>query len=387
MFQDKFVFSQITAFLDRNHFNYLARKYGGDKYVKHLTCWKQLLALMFGQLSNRESLRDLIVALEPHQSKCFHLGLGRKPIAKTTLATANQNRDYRIFEEFAFYMMTQAREKRATDIFKIGGKVYAFDSTTIPLCLSVFWWAKFRKKKGGVKAHVLYDLEAQVPAFYHITTASVYDSKAMPEIPYETGAYYVFDRGYNNFGELYRIQRMESFFVVRAKSNLQYRCVRWKRRMPKNILTDAEIELMVYKSRKDYPENLRLVRYYDEEQDRKFLFLTNAVDLTALQVADLYKNRWQIELFFKWLKQHLKIKKFWGTTENAVRIQISAAITAYCLVAIVQHDMKLKRSTYEVLQILSISLTDKTPLRELFDKTYSNDVKEQFGPLIPGLFD
>ena len=387
MFKDKFVFSQLIAFLDRNHFNYLARKYDGDKYVKHLTCWNQLLALMFGQLSNRESLRDLIVALEAHQSKCFHLGLGRKPIAKTTLATANQNRDYRIFEEFAFYMMEQARRNRAADIFKLGGKVYAFDSTTIPLCLSVFWWAKFRKKKGGVKVHVLYDLEVQVPAFYHITTASVHDSKAMPEIPYETGAYYIFDRGYNNFKELFRIQRMESFFVVRAKTNLQYKCVKWKRRMPKNILSDAEIELTVYNSRKDYPDNLRLVRYYDEEQDREFMFLTNAMDLTAQQIADLYKNRWQIELFFKWLKQHLKIKKFWGTTENAVRIQIAAAITAYCLVAIVQHDMKLKRSTYEVLQILSISLTDKTPLRELFDKTYSNDVKEQFGPLIPGLFD
>lgn len=387
MFKDKFVFSQLIAFLDRNHFNYLARKYDGDKYVKHLTCWNQLLALMFGQLSNRESLRDLIVALEAHQSKCFHLGLGRKPIAKTTLATANQNRDYRIFEEFAFYMMEQARRNRAADIFKLGGKVYAFDSTTIPLCLSVFWWAKFRKKKGGVKVHVLYDLEVQVPAFYHITTASVHDSKVMPEIPYETGAYYIFDRGYNNFKELFRIQRMESFFVVRAKTNLQYKCVKWKRRMPKNILSDAEIELTVYNSRKDYPDNLRLVRYYDEEQDREFMFLTNAMDLTAQQIADLYKNRWQIELFFKWLKQHLKIKKFWGTTENAVRIQIAAAITAYCLVAIVQHDMKLKRSTYEVLQILSISLTDKTPLRELFDKTYSNDVKEQFGPLIPGLFD
>ena len=387
MFKDKFVFSQLIAFLDRNHFNYLARKYDGDKYVKHLTCWNQLLALMFGQLSNRESLRDLIVALEAHQSKCFHLGLGRKPIAKTTLATANQNRDYRIFEEFAFYMMEQARRNRAADIFKLGGKVYAFDSTTIPLCQSVFWWAKFRKKKGGVKVHVLYDLEVQVPAFYHITTASVHDSKAMPEIPYETGAYYIFDRGYNNFKELFRIQRMESFFVVRAKTNLQYKCVKWKRRMPKNILSDAEIELTVYNSRKDYPDNLRLVRYYDEEQDREFMFLTNAMDLTAQQIADLYKNRWQIELFFKWLKQHLKIKKFWGTTENAVRIQIAAAITAYCLVAIVQHDMKLKRSTYEVLQILSISLTDKTPLRELFDKTYSNDVKEQFGPLIPGLFD
>lgn len=387
MFKDKFVFSQLIAFLDRNHFNYLARKYDGDKYVKHLTCWNQLLALMFGQLSNRESLRDLIVALEAHQSKCFHLGLGRKPIAKTTLATANQNRDYRIFEEFAFYMMEQARRNRAADIFKLGGKVYAFDSTTIPLCLSVFWWAKFRKKKGGVKVHVLYDLEVQVPAFYHITTASVHDSKAMPEIPYETGAYYIFDRGYNNFKELFRIQRMESFFVVRAKTNLQNKCVKWKRRMPKNILSDAEIELTVYNSRKDYPDNLRLVRYYDEKQGREFMFLTNAMDLTAQQIADLYKNRWQIELFFKWLKQHLKIKKFWGTTENAVRIQIAAAITAYCLVAIVQHDMKLKRSTYEVLQILSISLTDKTPLRELFDKTYSNDVKEQFGPLVPGLFD
>ena len=387
MNKDKYVFAQLLEYLDYDKFRHLVDKYDGNRYVKHLTCWNQLLALMFGQLGNRESLRDVIVALEAHRSKCFHLGLGRKPIAKTTLATANQNRDYRIFEEFAFYMMAQAREKRSADIFKLGGQVYAFDSTTIPLCLSVFWWAKFRKKKGGVKAHVLYDLEAQVPAFYHITTASVYDSKAMLEIPYETGAYYVFDRGYNNFGELYRIQRMESFFVVRAKSNLQYRCVRWKRRMPKNILTDAEIELTVYKSRKDYPENLRLVRYYDEEQDREFMFLTNAMDLTAQQIADLYKNRWQIELFFKWLKQHLKIKKFWGTTENAVRIQISAAITVYCLVAIVQHDMKLKRSTYEVLQILSMSLTDKTPLRELFDKTYSNDVKEQLGPLIPGLFD
>ena len=387
MNKDKYVFAQLLEFLDYDKFRHLVDKYGGNRYVKHLTCWNQLLALMFGQLSNRESLRDVIVALEAHRSKCFHLGLGRKPIAKTTLATANQNRDYRIFEDFAFYMMAQARQRRAEDIFKLGGRVYAFDSTTIPLCLSVFWWAKFRKKKGGVKAHVLYDLEAQVPAFYHITSASVHDSRVMQGIPYETEAYYIFDRGYNNFKELYRIHRLESFFVVRAKTNLQYRCVKWKRRMPKNILTDAEIELTVYNTHRDYPEKLRLVRYYDEEQDRKFMFLTNAMDLTAQQIADLYKNRWQIELFFKWLKQHLKIKKFWGTTENAVRIQISAAITAYCLVAIVQHDIKLKRSTYEVLQILSISLTDKTPLRELFDKTYSNDVKEQFGPLFPGLFD
>jgi hypothetical protein len=342
---------------------------------------------MFGQLSNRESLRDLVVALEAHQSKCYHLGLGRKPVTKTTFATANQNRDYHIFEEFGFFMMQQARQRRATDIFKLGGNVYAFDSTTIPLCLSIFWWAKFRKHKGGVKAHVLYDLESQVPAFFHITTASVHDSKAMRDISYESGSYYVFDRGYNAFKQLYRIHLMESYFVVRAKKNLQYKSLKWKRRLPKNVLTDAEIELTKYPSAKKYPGRLRLVRFHDQEQNRDFAFLTNATHLTALEVANLYKNRWQIELFFKWLKQHLKIKKFWGTTENAVRIQISAAITAFCLVAIIQHDMKLKRSTYEVLQILSISLTDKAPLRDLFEKTNFNDVKEQFYPLIPGLFD
>ena len=387
MNKSKYVFAQLVEFLDNDKFRHLVDKYEGNRYVKHFTCWNQLLALMFGQLSNRESLRDLVVALEAHQSKCYHLGLGRNSVAKTTFATANQNRDYRIFEEFAFYMMDQARSKRATDIFKLKGKVYAFDSTTIPLCLSVFWWAKFRKRKGGVKAHVLYDLESQVPAYFHITKASVHDSKAMKEIPYESGSYYVFDRGYNAFKELYRIHRHESFFVVRAKKNLQYKCIKWKRRMPKNVMTDSEILLADYITSKKYKEKLRLVKFYDENEDREFAFLTNAFHLSALQVANLYKNRWQIELFFKWLKQHLKIKKFWGTTENAVRIQISAAITAYCLVAIVQHDMHLERSTYEVLQILSISLTDKTPLRELFEKTNFNDVKEQFGPLIPGLFD
>ena len=387
MNKDKYVFAQLIEFLDNNKFRHLVDKYDGNRYVKHFTCWNQLLAMMFGQLSNRESLRDLIVAFEAHRAKQYHLGLGRKPIAKTTFASANQNRDYRIFEDFAFYMMEQARKKRVTDIFKLQGNVYAFDSTTIPLCLSVFWWAKFRKKKGGVKAHVLYDLESQVPAFFHISTASVYDSRAMKEIPYESGSYYVFDRGYNAFKELFKIHLHESFFVVRAKKNLQYKCCKWRRRLPKNILTDAEIEFTEYYSFRKYPERLRLVKFYDEEQDREFAFLTNAFHLTALEIANLYKNRWQIELFFKWLKQHLKIKKFWGTTENAVRIQISSAIIAYCLVAIVQHDLQLKRSTYEVLQILSISLMDKTPLIDLFEKTDFNNVKELDCPLFPGLFD
>jgi hypothetical protein len=298
MNKDKYVFAQLIEFLDNNKFRHLVDKYDGNRYVKHFTCWNQLLAMMFGQLSNRESLRDLIVAFEAHRAKQYHLGLGRKPIAKTTFASANQNRDYRIFEDFAFYMMEQARKKRVTDIFKLKGNVYAFDSTTIPLCLSVFWWAKFRKKKGGVKAHVLYDLESQVPAFFHISTASVYDSKAMKEIPYESGSYYVFDRGYNAFKELFKIHQHESFFVVRAKKNLQYKCCKWRRRLPKNILTDAEIEFTEYNSYRKYPEKLRLVKFYDEEQGREFSFLTNAFHLTAPEIANLYKNRWQIELFF-----------------------------------------------------------------------------------------
>ena len=385
MNKSKYVFSQLVGFLNFDKFRHIVDKYKGNHYVKHFTCWNQLLTLMFGQLGNRESMRDLIVATEAHHQKCYHLGLG-KHVTRSNLSKANTNRDYRIFEEYAYYLVGEARRKRATDIFKLDGNVYAFDSTTISLCLDVFWWAKFHKHKGGIKIHTLYDLETQIPAFFHITTASVHDSKAMKEIPIETGAYYIFDRGYNNFKELYRIHRAESFFVVRAKTNLQYKCVKWRRRLPKNILTDAEIELTVYGSQKGYPEYLRLVRFYDEEQDREFMFLTNATELTAHQVADLYKNRWQIELFFKWLKQHLKIKKFWGTTENAVRIQIYSAICAYCLVAIVQHDMRLERSTYEVLQILSMSLTDTTHLRDLFDKTIFKNDKDRSGSGEPNLF-
>ena len=386
MFQDKYVFSQLVSFLDRNHFNYLVRKYKGDHYVKHFTCWNQLLAMMFGQLSNRVSLRDLIVALDAHRSKCYHLGIG-KQVSKTTLARANQDRDCRIFEDFAYHMIAEAQRKRAADIFKLGGNVYAFDSTTIDLCLSVLWWAKFRKKKGGVKAHVLYDVEAQVPKFFHITNASVHDSKVMKEIPIESGSYYIFDRAYNNFKQLFRIHQAGGYFIVRAKKNLKYETISWKRRLPKNARSDSSTRLTVYKSVKDYPLALRRVVYWDEEQKREFVFLTNATHITALQVADLYKNRWQIELFFKWLKQHLKIKKFWGTTENAVRIQIYCAIIAYCLVAIVQKDMRLERSTYEVLQILGISLTDKTHLRDLLDKTKSQNVNELFRPDGPNLFD
>ena len=385
MNKDKYVFAQLVEFLDCFKFRRIVAKYQGDKYIKFFSCWDQLLVMMFGQLAKCESLRDLIVALEAHWRKLYHLGMG-KSVTWSNLAKANEQRDYRIFEDFAYYLVAEARFKSTEKIFGFDGHVYAFDSTTIDLCLEVFEWAKFRKHKGGIKVHTLYDIEAQVPAFFHITTASTNDMKAMPEIPYEKGAYYIFDRGYNDFANLFNIEQIEATFVVRAKKNLKCKQISWKRRLPKDVLSDSVIEFTVYKSSKDYPIPLRRVVYHDEEQDREFVFLTNDFELPALVVAELYRNRWSVELFFKWLKQHLKIKKFWGTSENAVRIQIYCAIITYCLVVIIKHDMKLERSVYEILQIIGISLTDKTHLRDLFDKSNINNVNERFGSSEPSLF-
>ena len=386
MSKDKYVFAQLVSFLNDDKFRHIVDNHDGNRYVKNFSCWDQLLVLMFGQLSGRESLRDVIIAVEAHRGKAYRLGFG-KSVTRSNLTKANQNRDYRIFEEFAYYMVEQARNLKVTEIFNLGGTVYAFDSTTVELCLAVFCWAKFRKRKGGIKIHTLFDIEAQVPAFFHMTTASVHDSQVMKEIPVESGSYYIFDRAYNFFAQLYRINCAGAFFVVRAKKNLQYKAVKWKRRMPKNVLSDSIIKLTTYKSRNDYPENLRRVEYYDEEQGRLLVFISNAMDITALGIAFLCKNRWSVELFFKWVKQHLKIKKFWGDSENAVRIQIYTAIIFYCLVAVVHHKMKLERTVYETLQILGISLTDTTPLQDLFNKSNFSIDKELEGVNEPTLFD
>ena len=290
MLKDKYVFAQLVQFLDRNKFNRIVAKYLEDKYIKFFTCWNQLLVMMFGQLAKCESLRDLIVALEAHWRKLYHLGMG-KSVTRSNLAKANEQRDYRIFEDLAYYLVAEARSKSTEKIFGFDGHVYAFDSTTIDLCLEVFEWTKFRKHKGGIKVHTLYDIEAQVPAFFHITTASTNDMKAMPEIPYEKGAYYIFDRGYNDFANLFNIEQIEATFVVRAKKNLKCKQISWKRRLPKTVLSDSVIEFTVYKSSKDYPIPLRRVVYHDEEQDREFVFLTNDFELPALVVAELYRNR------------------------------------------------------------------------------------------------
>ena len=385
MHKDKYIFAQLVSFLDRSKFNRIVQKYDGDKYVKSFTCWNQLLVMMFAQLTKQDSLRTTSLTIESLGPMCYHLGFG-KGVTRSNLSKANQERDCRIFEEFAYFVVNVAREKRVTDIFKLDGNVYAFDSTTIDLCLNVFWWARFRKHKGGVKIHTLYDIETQIPAFFHITEAKVNDINAMDEIPYESGSYYIFDRGYNDYKRLYTIHQIGAYFVIRAKTNLHYNTEKWKRRMPDNVLSDQMITLSGYYSQKKYPESIRKVIYWDEEQDREFVYLTNATEITALQVANLYKNRWQVELFFKWLKQHLRIKKFWGTNENAVRIQIYSAITAYCMVAIVQHDLHIDKSIYDVLQILDRNLTHKILLPELFDKSKIKNFKDQIGLSEPNLF-
>lgn len=385
MHQEKYVFAQLVSFLDNFKFRRIVKKYDGDKYVKSFTCWNQLLVMMFAQLTKQDSLRTTSLTIESLGTMCYHLGFG-KGVTRSNLSKANQERDYHIFEEFAYFVVNEAREKRVTDIFNLDGNVYAFDSTTIDLCLNVFWWARFRKHKGGIKIHTLYDIETQIPAFFHITEAKVNDVNAMDEIPYESGSYYIFDRGYNDYKRLYTIHQIGAFFVIRAKTNLHYNTEKWKRRMPDNVLSDQLITLSGFYSQQKYPEKIRKVIYWDDEQKREFTFLTNATEISALEIANLYKNRWQVELFFKWLKQHLRIKKFWGTNENAVRIQIYSAITAYCMVAIVQQDLHIDKSIYDVLQILDRNLTHKTLLPDLFDKSKIKNFKDHIGPSEPNLF-
>lgn len=376
MNQGKYVFAQVTEFLPKRVFDCIVGRYCADKNVRHFSCWNQMLCMIFGQLTNRDSLRDLIVAIEAHSRKIYHLGFG-KSVTRSNLSKANESRNSKVFEEFAYYLIDVARNKRKNDNFEIKGKVYAFDSSTIDLCLNVFWWAKFRKTKGGIKLHTLYDITTQIPAFIHITAATVNDVNALDYIPYEEGAYYIFDRGYVDYSRLYKITLLSAFFVVRAKSNLQFRRI-YSQKVDKTtgVQSDQIGNLTGFYVSKDYPVKLRKVKYYDSEMNRTFVFLTNNMTLTAQEIALLYKNRWQVELFFKWIKQHLKIKTFWGNSENAVRIQIYTAIITYCLVAIVGSDLKIDRSTYEILQVLGISLLDKTPVKELFTNIDYNDVKE-----------
>lgn len=379
MNQDKYVFSQLTAFLDNNKFYRIVKQYDADRGNRGFTCWHQMLMMIFGQLSNRDSLRDLTTIIDAHKSKAYHLGLG-KSVNLSTIARANANRNYRIFEEFAMYMIDHARRIRADAEFEVAteGNIYAFDSSTISLCLSVFWWATHRKNKGAVKIHTLFDVKTQIPCFMLVTAASVNDMNAMDEIPYEPNAYYIFDRGYVDYKRLYNIVLHSSFFVVRAKKGLNFRRI-YSHKIDTNtgVMCDQTIKLTGFYPAKDYPEKLRRVKFFDQEQNRTFVFLTNNFKLTAQEITMLYKNRWQIELFFKWIKQHLKVKSFWGHTENAVKVQLYCAIITYCLVAIIGKELKIHRPIYTILQIVGFSLLDKTPIKQLLTQTDYQNIKEQ----------
>lgn len=378
MNQGKFVFAQITEFLPRRVFDRIVQKHNGNKHIRTFTCWNQMLCMVFGQLTNRDSLRDLIVAIDAHKAKSYHLGLGSN-VALSTLAKANIRRNYKIYEEFACHLIDYARRVCVCTDFevKVDGNVYAFDSTTIDLCLSVFWWAEFRKAKGGIKMHTLYDVKTQIPSFVYITTASVNDVNAMDQIPYEKGSYYIFDRGYNDFERLYRVQMTEAYFVLRARDNLRFnRMYSQKVDKDSGVKCDQTGTFTNQKSFSRYPQKLRRIKYYDSQTEVEFVFLTNNFELSAIEIAILYKNRWLVELFFKWIKQHLKVKCFWGHTPNAVKTQLYCAIIAYCLVAIIGKELKIGRSTYEILQILGISLLDKTPVKELLANNDYKNVKE-----------
>ena len=372
----KYIFSQMIEFLPQRVFDGFVAKYEGNKYVKHFSCWNQLLVMMFGQLSNRDNLRGLILVIEAHSQKKFHLGFG-KNVTRSNLSKANEKRNSKIFEDYAYYLIDIARKRRANNNFEIEGKVYAFDSSTIDLCLYVFWWAKFRTTKAGIKLQTLYDITTQIPTFIHITNATVNDMNAMDVIPYESEAYYIFDRGYVDYKRLYNVTRHTAYFVIRAKKNLQFQYTQMNPVNEKNgVMSDQIGKLTGFYISQYYPDEIRKVVYYDKEINRTFVYLTNNMKLTSEQIALLYKNRWQVELFFKWIKQHLKIKSFWGITENAIRIQIYTAVILYCLVAIIESELMIKRSTYEIMQILGISLLDKSPIGELFFNTDRNDVKE-----------
>jgi hypothetical protein len=376
MHQGRYVFTQLVDFLPRKHFEWLVTKYEGNKYVKSFSYWNHLLVLLFGQLSNREGLRDLIVTLTPFKFAFHHLGFG-KSVTRSNLSKANEVREVRIFQEFADRMVAIARQKRdGVKDFFISNKIYAFDSSTISLCLSVYWWTKLHHGKGGVKLHELYDVKADIPAFSVITDASLHDSKVMDQIPYEKDSFYIFDRAYMVTKMLYLVEAKDAFFVVREKHKMLFEVVLDKNynNPETGVMADQIIKFKGHKTKKQYPKELRRIVFYDKEGNRTFVFYTNNFNITAEQVALLYKYRWRVELFFKWLKQHLRVKEFYGTTENAVKIQIYAAITAYCLVVIVQEELKLEMDTYDVLRILNTSLLTKMPLIDMLDSRVSLEV-------------
>jgi len=379
MNQGKMVFSQIMEFAPYHVFKYCVQRYDGDFKVQDFTCWKQFLCMAFGQLTHRESLSDTALCLKLQKEKLYHLGIG-KPFHKSTISRANEVRDWRIFQDFALKLIEQAKTLYSNDNqldIKLKGGIYALDSTVVDLCLSVFWWATFRTTKSAVKLHTLLDLKTSIPEYIFITEGAVHDVNILDSIVLPRGSYLVMDKAYTDFERLGQLASDKINFVIRAKTNLKYKVLNSGQPDKDNgILSDQAIALTGINTAQKYPESLRRIKFYDSDTKKTFIFLTNNFKLSAVTVALLYKSRWGIETFFKWIKQHLKIQSFWGHSENAVKTQIWIAISSYLIVIIAKKQLNLKYSLYEILQMISLAPFDRTPMKKLFENAEYQDVKE-----------
>jgi Domain of unknown function (DUF4372)/Transposase DDE domain len=375
MHTGRFVFAELISHLPHKEFQKCVTRYGGDRHSRSFSCWDQYLSMAFAQLTYRESLRDIEACLGSMQSKLYHLGF-RGKVARSTLADANEAHDWRIFADFAQYLIGVARPLHAGDpaSVELDSAFYAMDSTTIDLCLSLFPWAKFRKTKGAVKMHTLLDLHGNIPAFIGITDGKVHDVNMLDQIVPEAGAFYVMDRGYLDFGRLFVFTLCAAFFVTRTKKSVLLQR-RYSRAVDEasGVRSDQTVILTAINSVKAYPDALRRITYVDTETNKRLKFLTNNFVLPALTIAQVYKCRWQVELFFKWVKQHLRIKAFFGTSENAVKTQIWIAISIYVLVAIVRKRLGLEASLYQILQILSVTLFEKLPILQALEASRSQE--------------
>ena len=380
MNQGKYVFSQLISLLSHKKFQTIVKRHKGDFKVKDFTCWKQFLCMCFGQLTHRESLSDTILCLKANEDKTYHLGIG-SVVSKSTLSTANENRSFRIYFDLAMLLIKEAKELYVghNDLeVSFENNVFAIDATTIDVCLSTFYWATFRSNKGGIRLHTQLDLRTAIPAFIYITPASVHEVHALDIIHVENNSFYIMDRGYVDLKRLYRIDQQNAFFITRLKDKMRWRRIQsFPADKENGVLCDQSILWNHHYASKDYPQKIRRIKIYDPQSQKTFVFLTNNFTIKATEVAILYKHRWKIELFFKWIKQHLKIKSFWGQSQNAVKTQIWIAISTYALIAIAKKRFILPQSLYEIIQIISISIFEKTSLTHLFQQTQKQYFKEQ----------
>ncbi len=376
MYTGKLIFSQVTDFLPMHSFRQCVERYQGHHKVKSFSCLDQYLCMVFAQLTYRESLRDIEACLRAQSNKLYHMGI-RSKVARNTLANANKKRDWRIYADFAQLLIYEAQELYRNEDFgiELTESVYALDSTTIDLSLSVFPWANFRQNKAAIKLHTLLDLRGNIPTFIHISDGKLHDVNVLDKLIPEPGSFYIMDRGYLDFARLFHINQWAAFFVIRAKSNFQFhRIYSHPTEQDTGVKCDQTIRLAGFYPSKDYPDKLRRIKYFDSTTGKTFVFLTNNFTLPAQTIADLYRCRWQVELFFKWIKQHLRIKSFFGTSENAVKSQVWIAVSVYVLVAIIKKRLKITTSLYTILQVLSLTIFEKMPLLQIVTK---NDYKNK----------